>query len=77
LREERGTRINFQLPRLKDGKEGEGRWAGAAGVPVGACSSREKKGGREEGRDDRWGHRVSSSRKKKKKSGQAGRCGRD
>jgi hypothetical protein len=68
-----GAWINFQLPRLEDGKEGEGRWVGAVGVPVGAASTEEKKGAREEeeGDADRWGRCVSDI-EEKKEAGETG-----
>jgi hypothetical protein len=72
-----GAGINFQISRLNDGKEGEGRWAGAAGVPVGADRAEERKGRREEGEwgADKWGQRVGSTEEKEKGSGEVGRCG--
>jgi hypothetical protein len=58
-------------------RRSKGRRAGAAestAVPPSRGKEREV-GGR--GSADRWGHGVSGSRKKKRKSGQVGRCGRE
>jgi hypothetical protein len=72
-----GAGINFQLSRLKDGNEGEGRQAGAVGVPVGDGRAEVRKGRREEGEGgaDKWGRRVGGTEEKEKGSGEVGRCG--
>jgi hypothetical protein len=55
--------------RLKDGKEGEGRRAGVAGVSDGACGAEKRKGRREEGEGgaDKWGRRVSGTEERRKR----------
>jgi hypothetical protein len=62
--------------RLKDGKEGEGRRAGVAGVSDGACGAEKRKGRREEGEGgaDKWGRRVSGTEERRKRGRDAGRC---
>jgi hypothetical protein len=74
-----GVGINFQLSRLKDGKDGEGRRAGAAGVPVGAGRAEVRKGRREEGEGgaDKWGRRVGGTEEKKKEAGRWAAAGRE
>jgi hypothetical protein len=56
------------------GEERKGKMAGRGGP---ARQRRRRRKERGKGEADRWGHGVSGSRKKKRRGGSVGRCGKE